>query len=91
MPGQNMSPIEQELFDYMAKVDKMKSNMAMRCTSCNKLRRGVSFMMTCEFLCMDCLLKRKEEQLNADPEYIRKERVYKMRKSIERYKCRSKN
>lgn len=34
---------------------------------------------------MECLLKRKAEQLDNDPEYIRKERVYKMQQARKRY------
>jgi hypothetical protein len=85
-----MSPIEQALYEYREKMDKMLSHSALRCTSCDGLKRGVSFPLTGEFLCMECLMKRKAEELDNDPEYIRRERVYKMHKAIEEYKCRSK-
>lgn len=85
-----MSPVEQTLYEYREKMEKMMSKNALRCSSCDRLRRGVSFPFTGEFLCEECLLKRKAEQLDNDPEYIRRERVYKMHKAIEDYKCRSK-
>ena len=85
-----MSPVEQALYEYGKKMDKMMSSSSLRCSSCDKLRKGVSFLFTGEFLCMECLMKRKAKELDNDPEYIRKERVYKMHEAIERYKCRSK-
>lgn len=85
-----MSPVEQALCEYGEKMSRMMSGSSLRCTSCDKLRRGVSFLFTGEFLCMECLMKRKAEELDNDPEYIRKELVYKMHEAIERYKCRSK-
>ena len=80
-----MSPVEQALFEYSEKMKKMMSSSSLRCSSCDKLRKGVSFPFTGEFLCMECLLKRKAEQLDNDPEYIRKERVYKMQQARKRY------
>lgn len=85
-----MSPVEQALYEYGEKMNKMMSDSSLRCTSCDRPRRGVSFLHTGEFLCMECLMSRKAKELDNDPEYIRKERVYKMHEAIERYKCRSK-
>ena len=80
-----MSPVEEALYEYKKKMDNMMSKSALRCSSCDRLKTGVSFPFTGEFLCEECLLKRKAVQLDNDPEYIRKERLYKMRKARERY------
>lgn len=80
-----MSPIEEALYEYKKKMDNMMSKSALRCSSCDRLKTGVSFPFTGEFLCEKCLLNRKAQQLDNDPEYIRKERLYKMRKARERY------
>lgn len=80
-----MSPVEEALYEYGKKMDKMLSSSFLRCSSCDKLNRGVSFLFTGEFLCMECLMKRKAEELDNDPEYIRKERVYKMQQARKRY------
>jgi late competence protein required for DNA uptake (superfamily II DNA/RNA helicase) len=85
-----MSPVEQTLYEYREKLEKMMSKSALRCTSCNRLRKGICFIESGEFLCLDCLMLRKTKELDNDPEYIRRERVYKMHKAIEDYKCRSK-
>ncbi len=80
-----MSPIDEALLDYRKRMENMSSRIALRCTSCDRLKTGVSFPFTGEFLCEECMMNRKAEQLNNDPEYIRKERVYQMRKARERY------
>lgn len=80
-----MSPVEEALYEYKNKMDKMMSKSALRCNSCDRLKTGVSFQSTGEFLCEECLLRRKAEELDNDPEYIRRERVYNMRKARERY------
>ena len=90
MTQHEMSPIEYALNEYMDQMGRKKTNMYLRCTSCDKIRSGVSFVLTGEFLCLDCLLKRKTKELENDPEYIRKERIYNMRKAREKYNDRCK-
>ena len=80
-----MSPVEEALYEYKKKMDNMMSKSALRCSSCDRLKTGVSFPFTGEFLCEECLLKRKAVQLDNDPEYIRRERLYKMRQAREKY------
>ena len=80
-----MSPVEEALYEYKQKMDKMMSSIAIRCSSCDRPKTGVSFPSTGEFLCEECLLKRKAVQLENDPEYIRRERLYKMRQARQRY------
>ena len=80
-----MSPVEEALYEYKQKMDNMMSKSALRCSSCDRLKTGVSFPFTGEFLCEECLLKRKAVQLDNDPEYIRRERLYKMRQAREKY------
>lgn len=85
MTQDDLSPVEEALYEYKEKMDKMMSKSALRCSSCDRLKKGVSFPYTGEFLCEECLLNRKTEELDNDPEYIRRERLYKMRKARERY------
>lgn len=85
-----MSPVEEVLFLYGEKMKKMQSHASLRCSSCDKLKKGVGFPFTGEFLCMECLLKRKAAELDNDPEYIRKERVYKLREARQKYNERCK-
>ena len=80
-----MSPVEEALSEYKQKIDKMMSKSSLRCSSCDRLKTGVSFPSTGEFLCEECLLNMKAVQLDNDPEYIRRERLYKIRKARERY------
>ena len=80
-----MSPVEEALYEYKQKMDKMITKSALRCSSCDMLKKGVGFPLTGEFLCLECLMKRKAAELDNDPEYIRRERLYKMRQARQRY------
>ena len=83
------SPIEIELQRIANRLDKACGSSYQVCYKCGEKGRGFSDLMEGTFTCLRCYMKRKAEELDADPEWIRKERVWKLRKAINDRKMQS--
>jgi hypothetical protein len=80
------SPIEEELIRIGKGLDKACGSSYQVCDKCGEKGRGFSDLMEGTFTCIRCYIKKRAEDLEADPEWIKKERVWNMRMAVKRHK-----
>ena len=80
------SPIELELQRIANRLKSVCGSSYHVCDKCGEKGIGFSNLMEGTFTCLKCHIKKEGERLDSDPEWIRKERVYEMRRAKERYK-----
>jgi len=78
----DLSPIEIELQRIANRIDKACDLSYQVCNECGEKGKGFSNLMEGTFTCLRCHMKKEAERLDTDPEWIRKERVWKLRKAI---------
>ena len=83
---QEFSPIELELQSIGKRLEEACSSSYQVCNKCGEKGRGFSNLMEGTFTCIRCYLKKEAARLNADPEWMKKERVWNMRMAVKRYK-----
>jgi hypothetical protein len=82
---EEFSPIEKEVqrIANRLRLEGLCGTSYQVCTECGQKGQGFSNMMEGTFTCVRCYMKKKAEELDSDPEWIRKEKVWKMRKARE--------
>ena len=80
---------QQALEEYADQKKLKLSKMSLRCTSCDRLRKGITVISTGKFLCIECILKKKIKGIIEDPDFIKLERKYMMREAVSKYKAKN--
>lgn len=80
------SPIDLELHRIGKRLEEACGSSYQICHECRQKERGFSNLMEGTFTCIRCYLKKEAARLEADPEWIKKERVWNMRMAVKRYK-----
>lgn len=78
----DLSPIEIEIKRISMRLDSACGSSYQRCTWCGEKGKGFSNLMDGTFTCIKCHMRKEIDRLDSDPEWIRKERVWKLRKAI---------
>lgn len=83
MYGQDeFSPIIQEVIRYDKRVREAASYIH-RCYECGNTNcKGISDIMSFRSRCLDCMVRDYANQLDNNPEWIKRERVWKLRQAI---------
>ena len=79
---EEFSPIEQELQRIGYRLERACTSYS-ECSKCGEKRKGFCNLVKGTFTCIRCYIKKEAERLEADPEWMRKEKVWKMRKARE--------
>lgn len=79
----DLSPIEIELQRIANRLESVCGSSYHTCYKCGEKGKGFTNLMDGTFTCIRCYMKKKAEELDSDPEWIKKERVWKMRKARE--------
>lgn len=85
----DLSPIELELQRIAIQAGNACGSSYQTCNSCGEKGKGFSNLMEGTFTCVRCYVKKEAERLDSDPEWIRKERVWKLRRAINDHKMQS--
>lgn len=80
------SPIEVELQRIAIQAGNACGSSYQECYKCGEKGRGFSDLIEGTFTCIRCYIKKRAEELEADPEWIKKERVWNMRMAVKRHK-----
>lgn len=78
---EEFSPIEQELQRIAIQVGNACGSSYQICDKCGRKDRGFSNLMEGSFTCVRCYIKKEAERLEADPEWMKKEKIWKMRQA----------
>jgi hypothetical protein len=89
MIKEDLSPIEIEIQRIANRLDKACGSSYQVCDKCGEKGRGFSDLMEGTFTCVRCYMKKEANRLDSDPEWIKKERVWKLRKAINDHKMQS--
>jgi hypothetical protein len=83
------SPIERAAMAWYDRVKNMlSSGVSDRCNFCGEYSlRGMSNCVDGSFKCETCCIKAKVEELEADPQMMREERLYNLRRAKKRYEA----
>lgn len=85
----DVSPIEYELQRIANRLQEACGTSYQICDQCGNKDRGFSNLMLGTFTCVKCYMKKEAERLDSDPEWIKKERVWKLRRAINDRKMQS--
>lgn len=85
----NLSPIEIELQRIDNRLKSVCGSSYQVCYKCGEKGRGISNLMEGTFTCLKCQMKTEAERLDSDPEWIKKEKVWKLRRAINDHKMQS--
>jgi hypothetical protein len=87
---QKYSPIERKLMEYSEKINKAPTlSLTMyKCTFCGQRERGITNIFDGTFKCRQCLLKEEGQRLENDPDMLKRERIWNIRRARERYKLK---
>jgi hypothetical protein len=75
-------PIEREMINFEKNLREAKGKGLSYCYRCKEKGWGIGDLMTGEFLCDKCIMRDKYDRLINDPEWIKRERVWKLRQAI---------
>lgn len=78
----DLSPIEIEIQRIANRLESVCGSSYQTCDKCGEKGKGFSNLMEGTFTCLKCHMKKEIDRLDNDPEWIRKERVWKLRKAI---------
>lgn len=81
----DLSPIEMELQRIAIQAGNACGSSYQTCDKCGEKGRGFSNLMEGTFTCLKCHMKKEGERLDSDPEWIKKEKLWKMRKAREEW------
>ena len=83
------SPIERAAMVWYDKVKNMfTSGGSYRCNTCGEpSSRGISYCVDGTFKCETCCIKAKVQELEADPQMMKEERLYNLRMAKKRYEA----
>ena len=76
------SPIQLEIKRISKRLDSACGSSYQTCTWCGGKGKGFSDLMEGTFTCIKCQMRKEIDRLDNDPEWIRKERVWNLRKAI---------
>lgn len=85
MVTEEFSPIELEIQRIAKNIEKVCGSSYQICNSCGEKDKGFSDLREGTFTCIRCYMKKRAEELDTDPEWIKKERLFNMRKARNRY------
>ena len=85
----DVSPIELEIQRIANRVEQACGSSYQVCNECGDKNRGFSNLMEGTFTCVRCYMKRKAEEIDSDPEWIKKEKVWNLRRAIRDHKVQS--
>lgn len=89
MINDDLSPIEIELQRIAIRVGNAFGTSYQVCNECGQKGQGCSNVVEGTFTCVRCYMKKKAEELDSDPEWIKKEKVWKLRRAINDHKMQS--
>ena len=81
----DLSPIEIELQRIANRLESVCGSSYQVCDKCGEKGRGFSNLMEGTFTCIKCHMKKEGERLDSDPEWIKKEKVWKLRRAREKW------
>lgn len=83
------SPIEKAAMVWYDRVKNLLSGgVRDRCDTCGEFSsRGMSNCVDGSFKCETCCIKAKVEELEADPQMMKEERLYNLRRAKKRYEA----
>ena len=87
----DVSPIELEIQRIANRVEKACGSSYQVCNECGEKDRGFSDMREGTFTCIKCYVKREADSLYNDPEWMKKEKVWKLRQARKDYNLRINN
>lgn len=87
--NRSLTPIEEELQRISKRLESVCGSSYQRCDQCGQKDIGFSNLMDGTFTCRQCHIKNEAERLVNDPEWIKKEKVWKLRKAISDHKMQS--
>ena len=85
----DVSPIELESQRIANRVEKACGSSYQVCNECGEKDRGFSNLMEGTFTCVRCYMKKEAERLDNDPEWMKKEKVWRLRRAIHDHKVQS--
>ena len=85
----DQSPIEIEIQRIANRLERVCGSSYQTCDKCGEKGRGFSNLMEGTFTCLKCHLKKEADRLDNDPEWIKKEKVWKLRRAINDHKMQS--
>ena len=86
---QEISPIVLELNMIAKRAEDACGSSYQVCNECGWKGKGFSNLVEGTFTCIKCYVKKEAERLEADPEWMKKEKVWKLRRAIRDHKVQS--
>ena len=85
----DLSPIELEIQRIVNRVEQACGSSYYYCNECGEKGKGFSNLKDGTFTCLRCYVKKEAERLDSDPEWIKKDKVWNLRRAIRDHKVQS--